>query len=171
MIVPATTSSGLELLLRAPIHGDNPQQHDDPYVLSQAVPIVLSAPSLRGVGRHVKSAIELRLRAAWMDPENIRIVAVLADDPETIAGFIMGDPWVPRIDYVHTRGILRGQGVARLLVGLLGVGPEVPAAVTFDTADLSRPRASGPFPVGLIHSSRWRLTLTATRTSEAKGIK
>lgn len=154
------THCGLTVAVREPIHGDDPRANDDPYVMSQAVPIILSSPSARGLKAHRRRELEASVRRGWLDPTRTRIVATLESDPDLIVGFAWGHPAGPVIDYLHVRGTFRGQGLGTLLARLLSVNPLVTAAVSYDTNDLSRPKVEGSLPLGLLHTGRWpRLSL------------
>lgn len=153
------TDAGLEFDVRLPQHGDDPVHHDDPYVLSQAVPIVMSSPFCKSLGHPAKRQVEQALRESWSNPLNDHLVAVLHDDPAVIIGFAWGSRAASCIDYLHVRGSFRGQGLGALLARMMGVQPGHLAAVRFDTSDLSRPAATEKFPVGLLHNSRWVLRL------------
>ena len=142
------TQHGLEVMVR---HAQAP---DDSYVMSCAVRTVRSAPAYRGSSAKELRSVEQDLRSRWATRQD-RLVACLPDDPDFIMGFVFGDRRVPAIDYLHVRGAFGRQGLATLLLGLMGVGRETTASVEFDTPDLSRPRAEGSLPIGILGSGRW----------------
>jgi hypothetical protein len=140
-----------------------PVPDDEPYVMSSMVRTVLGIggqppPAYAGLDRRATSAIERELRRRWRDPAYVRVVACPTDDPWLVAGFIIGRPGV--LTYLNVRSGFTGLGLATALLGGLGIDRDAPAAVEFDTWDLSRPVAGRDFPIGLLNSGRWpRLTL------------
>lgn len=153
----AETQGGLKVLLR------NSVAADERYAMACAVRTVLSGPAYRGMSTRDLRAVERDLRARWQDTSRDRVVACLPDDEAFILGFAFGLRAVPVLDYVHVRGSFTGQGLGTLLAAALGVTPDAPAFVDFDTADLSRPQAEGSLPAGLLNSGRWAHLSLRTR--------
>jgi ribosomal protein S18 acetylase RimI-like enzyme len=151
--VNLTTASGLVLSVREPTPADSI------YAVGAMLKTVRSAPSHRDMPARRWAAMADLARSLWEHIAPVRLVATLPDDEFLIVGFAMGDPSAPRIDYLHVRGGFRGQGVASALAAELGVRPGVPAAITLDTWDLSRPEPGTSFPVGLLRNPRWSLRL------------
>lgn len=152
---PAITRRGLTVLLRAP------RTSDTPYACRS---MLGENSRLAPSHRHMTAAEFNRgpgaeLEARWKDPDFPRVVACVPGDEDQILGFAMGRPRL--LSYLHVRGSFGNLGLATLLASLFDVRPGEPAAVEFDTRDLSRPEAlpERGLPVGLLHNPDWRLTL------------
>lgn len=151
-----TTESGLEVLVR------EPRPSDDPYVMSTMVRTVCGIegsrpPAYRDADRRTMNAVERELRRRWHDDTFLRAVATSTEDDDMIVGFVVGRPRL--LTYLGVRSGLTGMGLATALVGLLDIVREVPAAVEFPTWDLQRDRPGHNFPIGILNSGHWRMTL------------
>jgi hypothetical protein len=138
------TRTGLEVAIRSP------RTTDDGYVFRSALKTIRDGRQYRAMPSTMfYDTVGERFRGLWRDRTRIRIVACLPTDEDFIVGFCVGDPSVPLVDYLHVRGGFTGQGVATLLLNVIGIDQESPAFITFETHDYET-RRSWPLlvPVG-----------------------
>jgi hypothetical protein len=130
------TRTGLQVLIRGP------RVSDDGYIFRSALGRIRTCEGLKNLPQDLfyASAGEL-FRNRWNDQARTRLVACLPTDEDFILGFALGEPTVPLVDYVHTRGGFTGQGVATLLLHVLGLTQERTGLITFATVDYRRRRS------------------------------